>query len=56
MSGIVNTADVYTEAIRLAQSSNQVVGEKSDYYITLEQLETILQKKQYRPDFHGASA
>jgi hypothetical protein len=37
------TGKIYARAIRLAQSANQVVGEKNDYYITLAQLEDILQ-------------
>ena len=49
MSGVVNTADVYISAIKLAQEQNQTVGEKSDYYVTIEQLEAILQKLQHRP-------
>lgn len=49
MSGIVNTADVYTKAVQLARTTQQVVGEKSDYYVTLEQLEKILLDNQRRP-------
>jgi hypothetical protein len=37
------TGKIYVRAIWLAVSANQVVGEKSDYYITLAQLEDILQ-------------
>ena len=40
---ITLTGKIYARATRLAQSANQVVGEKSDYYITLAQLEDILQ-------------
>lgn len=32
---------IYTEAIRLAHVHEQTVGEKNDYYITLEQLERL---------------
>jgi len=32
----------YSQAIKLAQSNNQVVGVNNDYYITLEQLENML--------------
>jgi hypothetical protein len=38
------TGTIYARAIRLSQSQNQVVGEKGDYYITLQQLESILEK------------
>lgn len=38
----VDGPQVYVEAIKLARSKNQVIGEKSDYYITIEQLEEIL--------------
>jgi hypothetical protein len=41
--GITLTGIIYARAIRLAQSQNQVVGEKSDYFVTLAQLEEILQ-------------
>ena len=37
------TGQIYARAIRIAHSQNQVVGEKSDYYVTLAQLEDILQ-------------
>lgn len=50
MSGVVNTADVYTSAVRLARATDQTVGEKHDLYVTLEQLESILLRLQYRPD------
>lgn len=33
---------IYTQAIKLAHGNNQTVGEKNDFYITLEQLEYIL--------------
>ena len=35
---------IYTKAILWARKNNQVVGEKNDYYITLEQLEEILKE------------
>lgn len=35
---------VYADLMRLAHNNNQVVGEKNDYYITLEQLENALMK------------
>jgi len=34
--------EIYIEAIQLARNNNQVVGEKNDFYITLEQLEFLL--------------
>lgn len=37
--------NVYTDAVRIAHSTNQVVGAKKDYYVTLEQLETILETR-----------
>jgi hypothetical protein len=40
---ITLTGHIYARAIRLAHSQNQVVGEKNDYYVTLAQLEDILQ-------------
>ena len=40
---ITLTGHIYARAIRLAHSQNQVVGEKNDYYVTLAQLEGILQ-------------
>lgn len=33
---------VYSLADKLARENNQVVGEKNDYYITLEQLMNIV--------------
>jgi hypothetical protein len=30
---------IYARMVRLAQDNNQVVGEKNDYYVTVEQLE-----------------
>ena len=37
------TGQIYARAIRLAVAAHQVVGEKNNYYVTLEQLENILQ-------------
>jgi len=37
------TGRIYARAIGLSQRQNQVVGEKNDYYVTLAQLEEILQ-------------
>lgn len=37
-------ADIYSLASHLARANNQIVGEKSDFYITLEQLEAIIKK------------
>lgn len=33
---------LYTDATNLAHENNQVVGEKNDYYVTLQQLEAII--------------
>jgi hypothetical protein len=33
--------NLYIEATKLAMKNNQVVGEKRNYYITLEQLEAL---------------
>jgi hypothetical protein len=38
----MDKTEVYTKAIVLARNNNQVVGEKNDYYITLEQLQYLL--------------
>lgn len=38
----MNRIDVYRKAIDLAGGKGQIVGEKSEYYITLVQLEQIL--------------
>jgi hypothetical protein len=40
---VVIALEIYVRATRLATKSWQVVGEKSDYYITLAQLEQICQ-------------
>lgn len=34
--------EIYAQAIVLARANKQIVGDKNDYYITLEQLEKIL--------------
>lgn len=34
--------DLYTSAIELARMKQQMIGEKNDYYITLEQLERLI--------------
>lgn len=36
--------EVYTMALEIARDGKQVVGENSDYFITLEQLNYILMK------------
>lgn len=33
---------VYADLMQLAQQNNQTVGEKNDYYVTLQQLENAL--------------
>jgi hypothetical protein len=40
-AGTVAGLRTYTEATKLAMSKGQVVGEKSEYYVTLRQLEDI---------------
>lgn len=35
-------ADIYWEAAKLARAGKQTVGEKHDFYITLDQLNTII--------------
>ena len=34
--------EIYIRAIELARQNNQVVGDKNDHYITIEQLEELL--------------
>jgi hypothetical protein len=49
---------IYARMVRLAHDSGQVVGEKSDYYVTLEQLETAfvsLRDELRREARHGNS-
>lgn len=41
---MVNEITIYTEATEVARENNQTVGEKNDFYITLEQLNEILKK------------
>jgi hypothetical protein len=38
----VDPLGIYQAANRLAMERGQVVGEKNDYYVTLEQLERLL--------------
>jgi hypothetical protein len=40
---ITLTGRIYAHAIKLAHTLNQTVGRQNDYYVTLEQLEHILQ-------------
>lgn len=35
--------EIYFEATKIARQMKQTVGEKNDYYITLEQLMSLLQ-------------
>ena len=35
---------IYSKAIELSRNNKQTVGEKNDYYITLEQLEALLKE------------
>jgi len=39
---MINEEQLYVEATLVAQKGNQVVGEKNDYYITLEQLMNLI--------------
>lgn len=39
---------VFLEAVHVANKNNQIVGEKKDLYVTLEQLEEILLKVKER--------
>jgi len=34
--------EIYTKALMFSRQANQVVGEKHDYYITMEQLERLI--------------
>lgn len=34
----------YMEAINIARQNNQTVGEKKDYYLTLQQIEELLKE------------
>ena len=34
--------EIYLKAVELAHDNKQTVGEKNNYYITLEQLEAIM--------------
>jgi len=34
---------IYIEATKLAQKHGQIVGEKNEYYITLRQLERLIE-------------
>lgn len=36
---------IYTQASSLAMSQSQTVGEKGNYYVTLEQLERLLEAR-----------
>ena len=36
---------IYTEAINISRANKQTVGEKNDYYVTLEQLEALLMRQ-----------
>lgn len=34
--------EIYATLIRIARENQQTVGEKNDYYVTLQQLERVL--------------
>lgn len=36
--------NLYAQATLLARKNNQTVGDKNDYYITLEQLQVLIQQ------------
>jgi hypothetical protein len=36
--------ELYIDALKLSKDQNQTVGEKNDYYITLEQLQNLIVK------------
>jgi len=38
-----NYAELYLEATKLSRSNRQTIGEKNDYYITLEQLQNLIE-------------
>ena len=38
-----NYAELYLEATKLSRNNSQVVGEKNDNYITLEQLQSFIE-------------
>lgn len=38
------TEQIYLKADKIAKSLHQITGEKNNYYITLEQLESILKE------------
>lgn len=41
--------ELYTAAVLLSRQNNQTVGEKNDYYVTLEQLERLIQSLLSKP-------
>ena len=36
--------ELYTKALEIARENEQIIGEKCDYYITLWQLENLMEK------------
>lgn len=40
--GMTKAEAIYKEALNLAQTNNQTIGDKRDYCITLQQLQNIL--------------
>lgn len=40
----MNELNLYADATEIARKNNQTVGEKGDYYITLEQLMNLIAK------------
>ena len=43
-------ANLFTKAIAWSRSNEQTVGAKHDYYITLSQLENLLQTTDFNPN------
>lgn len=44
----ISPLQIYTEATELAMKNRQIAGEKNDYYVTLAQLERIIQNIESR--------
>ncbi len=41
---------IYVNAVKLARDNNQTIGPKNDYFVTLEQLEALMQEINYDQD------
>lgn len=42
----MNIIEIYKEALKISSEQNQIVGEKGDYYIKLDQLKILLASAQ----------